>query len=126
MFCPNCGTPADENQTQCSKCGVPLTPQNQQTDQPTQKQSTGLGLAITSMILGIVALVLFCLVYVAIPCAVVGVALGGVAMSKAKKANAKCGMAIAGITCSCVALGILIILIIIVGTSGLAISNLLF
>ncbi len=112
MFCPNCGTPANEDQTCCAKCGTVLTTQAAPFRQPAPVRTPGLGLGITSMVLGIVSLALFCVIYLAIPCAIVGVVLGGIALSKAKKANAKSGMAIAGITCSCVALGILIVLII--------------
>lgn len=70
------------------------------------------GMGITSMVLGIVALALFCVWYIALPCAIVGVILGGLALSKAKAAGAKNGMAVAGVVCSCVALGIAIILMI--------------
>ena len=72
----------------------------------------GKGLGITSMVLGIVSLALFCVWYLAIPCAIVGVILGCMSYSKAKQAGAKCGMAAAGIACSCVALGILVIVVI--------------
>ncbi len=123
MFCPNCGTPANENQTCCAKCGAALKAQG---NQPISNRSPGLGLAITSMVLGIVSLVLFCVIYLAIPCAIVGIALGGVALSKAKKANAKSGMAVAGITCSCVSLGILIVLVVAAGSTGMGISKFLF
>ncbi len=123
MFCPKCGTPANENQSHCTNCGAPLNAQQQVYQQqynapynaPANKSVPGLGLAVTSMVLGIVSVVLFCIIYVAIPCAIVGIALGGVALLKAKRANVKSGMAIAGITCSCVALGILIILAVAIG-----------
>ncbi len=121
MFCPNCGTPANENQTCCTKCGTVLKAQAPQCNQPTPIRAPGRGLAIASMVLGIVALALFCVIYLAIPCAIIGLALGGVALRKAKKANVGSGMAVAGITCSCVALGILIVLAIIVGSIGLSI-----
>ncbi len=126
MFCPNCGAPANENQACCTKCGTALTAQAAQISQPTLSRSAGLGFAITSMVLGIVSLALFCVIYLAIPCAIVGIALGGVALNKAKKANAKSGMAIAGITCSCVSLGILIVLVIAMASTGLAVFDLLF
>ena len=71
------------------------------------------GMAITSMVLGIVSLALFCLWYLALPCAIVGLILGGLAMNKAKAVGMKSGMAVAGIVCSCIALGIAIIVMII-------------
>ncbi len=125
MFCPNCGAPANENQARCTQCGAALTTSVAYPNQPVPARTPGLGLAITSMVLGIVSLALFCIIYFAIPCAIVGIALGGVALSKAKKANGKSGMAVAGIACSCVSLGILIVLLVAVGTSGLAIIDLL-
>ncbi len=125
MFCPNCGAPANENQACCTQCGAMLTAQAYPVNQPTSQRAPGLGLAITSMVLGIVSLALFCMIYFAIPCAIVGIALGGVALSKAKKANAKSGMAVAGIACSCVSLGILIVLVVAVGSTGLAIFDFL-
>ena len=69
----------------------------------------GKGLGIASMVLGIVSLALFCVLYLAIPCAIVGAILGGVALSKAKQAGVKNGMGVAGLTCSLIALGILVI-----------------
>ena len=79
----------------------------------------GKGLGVASMVLGIVSLVLFCIWYLAIPCAIIGAALGGVAQSKAKAAGVKNGMAVAGITCSCIALGVAI-LFLLLGIIGLA------
>ncbi len=83
----------------------------------------GKGLGIGSMVLGIVSLALFCIWYLAIPCAIVGAALGGVAYSKAKQAGMKNGMAAAGIACSCVALGIAVIMLIIGGAAACAITD---
>ena len=79
----------------------------------------GKGLGVAAMVLGIISLVLFCVWYLAIPCAIVGAALGGVAQSKAKAAGVKNGMAVAGITCSCIALGVAI-LFLLLGIIGLA------
>ncbi len=113
MFCPKCGAPANENQTCCTNCGAPLAPQTFQSSQQTLHRAPGFGLAIASMVLGICSLALFCVICLAIPCAIIGIILGGIALRKAKKAQTKSGMAVAGIVCSCVSLGILIVLIII-------------
>ncbi len=67
------------------------------------------GLGIASMVLGIISLVLFCIWYLSIPCAIIGAALGGVALNKAKEVGMKNGLATAGITCSCVSLGLRVI-----------------
>jgi len=64
----------------------------------------GNGLGIASMILGILSLVMCCLYFLSIPLAIVGLVLGCVSYSKAKKAGASNGMAIAGIICSCISL----------------------
>lgn len=77
----------------------------------------GKGLGIASMVLGIVSLVMFCAWYLAIPCALVGCILGAVALNKAKQAGMKNGMGVAGLTCSLIALAILII-IVILGAAG--------
>ena len=62
----------------------------------------GSGLAIASMVLGIVALVMSCCFYfISIPCAVVGVVLGAVSLAGQKPGK---GMAIAGIVWSIVSL----------------------
>lgn len=78
------------------------------------------GLAIASMVLGIVSLALFCVWYVAIPCAIIGLVLGVVANGKSSRGEAGgAGMAKAGMICSIVALGlaILITILAIVGIS---------
>ena len=72
----------------------------------------GKGMAIASMVLGIVSLALFCVSYLAIPCGIVGAVLGAIARSKAVEVGAKNGMANAGIACSCVALGLALLIVI--------------
>lgn len=70
--------------------------------QPMSNPNEGAGLAIASMVLGIVALVFSCcLYYISIPCAIVGVILGGVSLAKKQPGK---GMAIAGLVCSIVSL----------------------
>lgn len=68
----------------------------------------GPGLAIASMVLGIIALVLSCLWYISIPCGLVGLILGGVALAKHTRGK---GMAIAGLVCSIIAIGLVIIIL---------------
>lgn len=79
----------------------------------------GKGMGIAAMVLGILSLVFFCVWYIAIPCALVGVILGGVSASKAKQAGMKNGSATAGIVCSCIALG-LAVLFVVLAIAGLA------
>ncbi len=136
MYCSKCGHPNDDNTTFCTNCGAPLTegtandqaqpavqPQAPQQPMPQVQPSTsvpGKGLGIASMVLGIVSLVFFCVLYLAIPCAIVGIILGIVSRNQAKKAGAPTGMSTAGIVCSAIALGILVIVLIltIIGVVG--------
>lgn len=70
----------------------------------------GKGMAIASMVLGIVSIVMLCCSYwISVPCAVVGLILGIIHNKK----NGKNGMAIAGIVCSIVSLVLLVLLLII-------------
>lgn len=77
------------------------------------------GMAIASMVLGIVALVFgCCLWYISIPCSIVGLILGGVSL--AQKRGGK-GMAIAGIVLS--AIGIIVAVIVVVALGGAIMSG---
>lgn len=78
---------------------------NEQGNSPVQ--DPGRGLAIASMVLGIVSVALFCAWYLAIPCAIVGLVLGIVAKRKGSPSK----MAMAGIVLSIIALGIAILMI---------------
>ena len=139
-FCKHCGSQIEDNAAFCGVCGQaqnaaePQAPVYQAPVQPqqpvyvapqvpvnpyAQPAIPGKGLGVAAMVLGIISLVLFCVWYLAIPCAIVGAALGGVAQSKAKAAGVKNGMAVAGITCSCIALGVAI-LFLLLGIIGLA------
>lgn len=125
MFCPNCGAQNPDNTAFCANCGTSFTqsaaPVYGQPAAPVYGQPAypvapttvpGKGLGIASMVLGIVALVLFCTSWFAVACAIVGVILGGVSLKKAKDAGMKNGMAVAGIVCSVIALAIDIIIIV--------------
>ncbi|MGI9456034.1 MAG: DUF4190 domain-containing protein [Aeoliella sp.] len=69
------------------------------------------GLAIASMVLGIVSLVLFCLWYVSVPCAIIAVVLGLVARGKVKDGTGGGGgMAMAGIVCGAIAILLVLLL----------------
>jgi hypothetical protein len=70
------------------------------------------GLAIASMVLGIVSLVLFCVWYISIPCAIVAVVLGFVARGKFKRGEGGGGgMAMAGLICGIIGLSLAVLLI---------------
>jgi hypothetical protein len=80
--------------------------QNMQSQMPAQE---GKGLAIASMVLGIVSLVLCCcFYYLAVPSSIVGLVLGIVSIKKGKPGK---NMAIAGIIMSGIAVVFAIILV---------------
>lgn len=69
----------------------------------------GKGMAVASMVLGIVSIVMLCCSqYISLPCAIIGLILG----IMYKKNNGKNGMATAGVVCSIVSLVISILAII--------------
>jgi hypothetical protein len=71
------------------------------------------GFAITSMVLGIVSLTIFCAWYVSFPCAIVAIVLGAVAKTKIARGEAGGGgMANAGIVCGIIAVSLGILLVV--------------
>lgn len=131
MICPNCGNQVPDNMPFCDRCGArmpaPAPQPPYSAPQPTYGapqppvyppmpvKIPGKGQGIASMVLGIVALVLFCIWYISIPCAVVGLILGGVSIHEAKTVGAKNGMAVAGLVCSAIAIAICLIVLIFAG-----------
>lgn len=77
----------------------------------------GKGLGVAGMVLGIISLVFTCCTeYISIPCAVIGLILSVVGLSKAKKAGMKNGCAVAGIVCTCISLVITTVLLVLAYT----------
>ena len=66
-----------------------------------EQQNGGKGLSITSMILGIVAVVLCCIWYLSIPCAILAIIFGIIG----KKRDGR-GMAIAGLVLGIIAIAL--------------------
>ena len=64
----------------------------------------GKGAGVASLVMGIVSLVLFCIPFLGVLLGIPGVITGIIGIRKANKANAKCGMAIAGLICSAIGL----------------------
>lgn len=64
----------------------------------------GKGLSIAGMVLGIVAAALFCLWFISVPCAIVGLILSIMGKGKSKAAGQPTGMATAGLILSVVGL----------------------
>ena len=126
-YCKNCGSLNNDGVLYCASCGAPMQAAHPQQpiypvnnyQQPVPQSVPGKGLGITSMVLGIIGLVLFCFWFISLPCAIVGIILGCISISQAKEAGMKNGMATAGIVCSAIAI-VLVILILILAAIGVA------
>ncbi len=78
----------------------------------------GKALGIAGMVLGIVSLVLCCLLwYFTLVLSIPGLILSCIGLGKAKKENVPNGMAVAGIVCSAINIGVNIIFIALVALS---------
>lgn len=140
MICNNCGRQNEDGVRFCIGCGADLTAAPQPTYQapqapyqapqapyqppyqapygmPVAPVVPGKGLGVASMVLGILSLVFFCVFWLSLPLSIIGLALGGAGIAKAKRVGAPCGMAVAGLVCSSIALG-LALLMIILAASG--------
>lgn len=82
----------------------------------------GKGMAIASMVLGIVGLVLFCIWYLSIPCGVIAIILGILHNKKGEKS----GMATAGLVLGIIAivLALAVIILAAIGVAALGASGL--
>src|SRR5690554_2838905 len=77
----------------------------------------GKGMAAASLVLGLLSDVLFCLWYLSLPCAVVGLILGIMSLKSSGR-----GMAIAGLVLSIIAIAIFVVMLILAAI-GLSILN---
>ena len=79
-------------------------------------------LSIASMVLGIISVVLFCIWYLSIPCAILAIIFGIIGRKKGAK-----GMATAGLVLGIIALAILVVIYILalagLATVGTALSS---
>lgn len=126
MFCPNCGNNNEDGVAFCASCGAPM---NQDNAQPAEAQApqqpvqdfqpevaapaakpAGKGLAIASLVLGIVAFILF-------PYICGGLAIAFGAISKGKGYTGKAG--IAGLILGIIAIALQIIVTIACESLGL-------
>ncbi|MBQ5838294.1 MAG: zinc-ribbon domain-containing protein [Clostridia bacterium] len=151
-FCANCGAQLGNQQPQQQAAPQPEFQQPQQVapqpefqqpqQQPQQQYQApyqppyvptpnttvpGKALGITGMILGIVSLALLCILGpFALILGIVGVILSAIGYSQAKKANCKNGMAVAGIVCSSIAIGIYLIWLLIVLAFGVSVGGMMY
>ncbi|QUI24534.1 DUF4190 domain-containing protein [Vallitalea pronyensis] len=85
------------------------------------------GLAIASMVCGIVGIVTLCIVYLSIPLALLAIIFGGI-MINANKTNPNKegrGMAIAGLVLGIITIGLIIILSLFAASGAYQLSNLM-
>lgn len=128
MFCSNCGTQNEDGLNFCTRCGHALNASGQPQQVYQQPQTVpGKGQGIAAMVLGIIALVFFCVWYICFPCGITGLILGIIGNKKARAVGGKNGMATAGIVCSCIAIAlwVLFLITVVVGvlSFGSAIEN---
>lgn len=111
MKCYKCGAEVPSGKMSCDNCGAMIFSNieerkdvsNMQFTLPEVSQGGGAGLAVASMVLGIVSLVLFWTILVPLVCGIVSIALGGYSLYTKRRGR---GMAIAGLSCGIVALGL--------------------
>ncbi|WP_124098285.1 DUF4190 domain-containing protein [Ruminococcus sp. Marseille-P6503] len=83
------------------------------------EEKNSVGLSVASMVLGICSIVFSCFAFISIPCAIIGVILGGASLATKKGGK---GMAVAGLVTSIISLVPTIIVIV----TGSSILNSLF
>lgn len=85
-YCGNCGNKIQIGEAFCSKCGLRINQQNVSNNMSNSQKNSHYGLKITSLVLGIIAIVgsLIFNIFI-IPLAIIGLVLGIVYSAKAKK-----------------------------------------
>jgi hypothetical protein len=71
----------------------------------------GNGMAVASLVLGIVSIVLFCIWYIGLPSAILAIVFGVVGRGRAKIGAGGGGMATAGLILGCVSIGIIVLFV---------------
>lgn len=91
--------------------------------QHVRRPGTPSGLAVASLVLGVISLVLACVWYLSIPCALLAVILGSAGRSAARLGAGGGGMATAGIVCGSIALTLYALLLLMMLTCGIAVVS---
>ena len=118
MFCTKCGNNVPEGNAFCPTCGAPMnaqqqTHQAQQPFTPMAPAPTGVpgnGLAIASMVLGIVSILTFCIWWLCLILGVLAIAFAAIGIYKAKMVGAKSPLAVTGLVCGCIGIGLMLII----------------
>ena len=113
MFCDKCGAQIEAGSTFCGTCGAPVAAPAQPTYTAAPAANTampGKGLAIASMILGIISLLCFPAIT-----GTLGIIFGGIAKSK----GCTSGMATAGIVCGVIGVALWLLMLVACGGTGL-------
>ena len=125
MFCTNCGACNESGAQFCGNCGARLTFQQAAApaqsvyqvqswptapQQPVQKYGKGLGIA--SLVLSLLAMVLVSAWELALILALLAMALSSLALAKATKARKRNNLAVAGMICGAVALGMIVLIVV--------------
>jgi uncharacterized membrane protein YvbJ len=110
MYCPKCGEQNPDNSSFCSKCGAALTQTASVSQRPLETARTS-GLAIASLVLGLVGFLIN-------PLSILAIIFGAVAMSQTgRNHNLKGrGMAIAGLVLGIIVAAFWIIIVIVAGS----------
>ena len=127
MFCSKCGANCVEGASHCGFCGAPLAPKStaaptasapDYSARPALAPLPSTVMSVISMVLGITALELCCLWFLAMPFGIAGIILGAVSGSKAKHVGRRNGFSTAAIVCSSLAIGFSLIFAIIAIVTG--------
>lgn len=90
------------------------------TPEPLQEAPQGgKGMAIASMVLGIIGIVVSCIWYLSFPCGIIAIVLGILHNKK----NTKSGMATAGLVCGIIAILLAILFLVLYAVAGMAFIN---
>lgn len=87
---------------------------------PQPQNSEKSGMAIASMVCGIVSIVICCCEYIAVPLGIVALVLGILSIKKGQGGK---GMAVAGIVCACCALAFILVCEILVRSGAIDMSQ---
>lgn len=125
-ICPICGAQNEDNRTICKECGFGMELEEENSTNSKQevvyrKQDKKTGFAVSSLILGIIGLILSCLIVGIVP-SIIGLIFGIVALAKTDLKKDKT-MSIIGIICSVISIFIATIVIVVAVMSGGSVSS---